>query len=370
LLSNPFASVGAVAPPAYIDPAAFTFVFPISGFWSAVGQKSLRTTYVQEWNLAIARELGRDYGVTLAYIGKTGRKLLGFRPFNAAPFIPGADAQGRPRSTEANAESRAPFLPGIYGTRGLYLDNPFTSAYHSLQVEVNRRFSRGLQFNTSYVLAKSIDSSSTITLGGCLSNPFDVRADRGRSDWDRRHAFVVSGVWSRPVHQSQSGALGRILGGWSLSGFSSVQSGTGVTPVSGQDRALDGTGCNQHPEIVAKPEREHSSRADMVANFFNRSAFSLPELGRYGAAGRGIFSGPAAVSTDLAVLKDVVVRESHRFQFRAEFFNIFNQVNLSNPVASLANARYGEITGSGPGRAIQFGLKYLWRGRVRRSAVY
>ena len=102
----------------------------------------------------------------------------------------------------------------------------------------------------------------------------------------------------------------------------------------------------------------------------HRAGWRCLVLGRYGAAGRGIFSGPAAVSTDLAVLKDVVVRESHRFQFRAEFFNIFNQVNLSNPVASLANARYGEITGSGPGRAIQFGLKYLWRGRVRRSAVY
>ena len=360
LLSNPFASVGAAAPPAYIDPAAFTFVLPISGFWSAVNQKSLRTTYIQEWNLTLARELGREYGVSLAYIGKTGRKLLAFRPFNAAPFVPGNDAQGRPRSTEANAESRAPFLPGTYGTRGLYLDNPFTSAYHSLQVEVNRRFSRGLQFNTSYVLGKSIDSSSTITLGGCLSNPFDVRADRGRSDWDRRHAFVVSGVWTPPLYQSQSGAIGRILGGWSLSGFSSVQSGTGLTPVSGQDRALDGTGCSQHPDIVGKPERDHSSRADMVRNFFDRNAFTLPGLGRYGTAGRGIFSGPAAVSTDLAVLKDVVLRERHRFQFRAEFFNLFNQVNLNNPVVNLSSATYGQINGAGASRAIQFGLKYLW----------
>ncbi len=362
LLSNPFGSVGATAPPPFIDPAAFTFVFPINGFWSGIGKDSLRTTYVQEWNLTIARDMGRNYAVSLAYIGKTGRKLIAFRPFNAAPFVPGNDAQGRPLSTEGNANSRAPFLPGVYGTEGIYLDNSFTSAYHSGQVEVNKRFARGLQFNASYTLAKSIDSSSTTTLGACLSNPFDVRADRGRSDWDRRHGFVISGVWAPQVYRSQQGAIGRMLGGWGLSGFSTIQTGGPVTPTAGQNTAYDGNICGGstlHPDIVGKPERDHSSQNDMVRNFFNRSAFVPPGVGRYGTAGRGIFSGPASVSTDIAILKDIAVREN-RVQFRAEFFNLFNQVNFSNPVASLANARYGEITGAGAGRAIQFGLKYLW----------
>ena len=98
----------------------------------------------------------------------------------------------------------------------------------------------------------------------------------------------------------------------------------------------------------------------MVANFFNRDAFVLPQVGRYGSAGRGIFSGPALVQTDLAILKEIPVLEMHRVQFRAEFFNIFNQVNFNNPVATLSNATYGRITGSQPGRVIQLGLKYLW----------
>lgn len=362
-LSDPFNSVGAAAPPAFIDPAAFTFVFPINGFWSGTGKNSLRTTYLQEWNLTLAREFGRDYALSAAYVAKTGRKLIAFRPFNAAPFIPGNDAQGRPLSTEANVESRAPFLPGVYGTEGIYLDNSFTSAFHSAQVELNKRFAQGFQFSTSYVLGKSIDSSSTTTLGACLANPFDVRADRGRSDWDRRHAFVISGVWAPPVQQSQSGVAGRVLGGWSLAGFSSVQSGAPVTPVTGQNTAVDGNICGGsalHPDTAGKAERSHSSRADMVSQFFNRGAFVLPGIGRYGSAGRGIFSGPAQVSTDLAILKDIRVREQHRVQFRAEFFNLFNQVNFSNPVANLSSATYGRLVGSQAGRAIQFGLKYLW----------
>jgi len=363
LLSNPFGSIGAVAPPAFIDPNAFTFTFPINGFWSRTGHDSLKSTYVQEWNLIIVRELGRDYALSTAYIGKTGRKLIAFRPFNAAPFLPGNDAQGRPLSTDSNAESRVPFLPGIYGPEGLYLDNSFTSSYHSFQAELNKRFSKGLQFNTSYTIGKSLDSSSTDNLGGCLSNPFDVRADKGRSSWDRRHAFVFSGVWSPPVYGSQGGLFGRILGGWNLSGFETIQSGSPVTPATGQDRAYDGTGCTGsfHPDIVGKPEREHTSRADMVANFFDRNAFVLPAVGRYGTAGRSVFSGPAVVSTDLAILKDIRILERQQLQFRAEFFNLFNQVNFNNPVANLSSTTtYGQINGSASGRVIQFGLKYLW----------
>jgi hypothetical protein len=362
-MSDPFGSVGEVAPPASIDPAAFTFTYPINGFWSGTGEDSLRTTYVQEWNLTIARELGRNYALSAAYIAKAGRKLIAYRPFNAAVYIPGTDAQGRPLSTEANAESRAPFLPGVYGTEGIYLDNSFTSAFHSMQIELNKRYSSGLQFSTSYMLGKSIDSSSTITLGACLSNPFDVRADRGRSDFDRRHAFVFSGVWSPPVFTDQRGLLGRLFGGWTASGFQTIQSGSPVTPTSGQNTALDGNICGGssiHPDLVGTIEREHASRADMVGEFFNRDAFALPAVGRYGSAGRGIFSGPAQASTDLAVLKDFRVTEMQRFQFRAEFFNLFNQVNFNNPVANLSSATYGRITGSQPGRSIQFGLKYLW----------
>ena len=362
-LSNPFASVGLPAPSPYIDPAAFSFAFPINGFWSGTGENSLRTTYVQEWNFTLARELGRDFALSAAYIGKTGRKLIAYRPFNAAPFIPGTNAQGQPNSTEANAGSRAPFLPGVYGTEGIFLDNSFTSAYHGMQLEVNRRFAKGFQFNTSYTLAKSLDSSSTTSLGGCLANPFDLRSERGRSDFDRRHAFVLSGVFSPNVHADQKGFLGRILGGWTASGFETIQSGAPVTPFAGQNTALDGNICGGsqiHPDQVGPIQREHASRADMIATFFNRQAFATPRIGTYGSAGRNIFSGPALVSTDLAILKDFRVIESQRLQFRAEFFNLFNQVNFNNPVANLASATYGRITGSQAGRAIQLGLKYLW----------
>ena len=98
----------------------------------------------------------------------------------------------------------------------------------------------------------------------------------------------------------------------------------------------------------------------MIQQFFNTGASSLPAVGRYGTAARGMFSGPAFSSTDAALLKDFKVTETARFQLRAEFSNLLNQVNFSNPIAQLANPRYGQITGAGAGRAVQLGLKFIW----------
>ena len=224
-------------------------------------------------------------------------------PFNPAPFIPGNDANGRPRSTLANAEQRVPFLPGIYSPGIRQMDDVFTSAYHSMQLELNRRFSRGLQFNSSYTLSKSIDSISSLNLSLPVPDPFNLRHGRGPSDWDRRHALVFSGIWT--PYARQDGVLGRLTGGWSLAGITTIQSGSPLTFTSGQDTMLHGTGQESRADLVGDPKRSHDSTADMIGRFFDTGAFGQPQLGSPGTSGRGILSGPARVNTDLAVLKDL-----------------------------------------------------------------
>lgn len=359
--TNPFSSVGATAPVAIIDPKAFTFSLPINGLFSTQ-QSSLRNTYVNSWNFTLQRQLGQNWMVSGAYLGKTGVKLLAYRPFNAAIFVPGNDAQGRPLSTEANAESRVPFAPGVYGPQGYYLDNPFTSSYHSAQFEVNKRFAQGLQLAANYSLAKALDSSSTISLGGCVANPYDIRASKGRADFDRTHSLVASGIYSPQMYREQKGALGRVLGGWSLSSILTLQSGAPVLVATGQNTPRDGTTCqgSYHPDLVGLIERAYSSKDDMLSQFFNRSAFALPAAGRYGTAARNMFSGPGSATVDAAFLKDVAIVEGIRMQFRAELSNLTNRVNFGNPIGQLANPRFGQITGAGSGRAVQLGLKLLW----------
>jgi hypothetical protein len=360
LLRDPFGSIGAVAPPAYIDPKAFTFTYPINGFWGPIGSDHLPSPYIQNWNFQIDRQIARDYSLTAGYIGKTGRKLGSLATWNAARYIPGTDDAGRPLSTTANAAQRVPFLPGIYGPEGRYLDPSYTSAYHSFQAELRKRFSRGLQYSAAYVLSKSLDSNSSPNGGISLVDPNNIRHNRGRSDWDRRHAFVFSGIWTPPLFTSHRGAAGRVLGGWSLSSITSIQSGLPLTFDSGQNTQLNGTGVNSRADILGDPKRSHSSRDDMIRKFFNTEVFRTPAVGSVGAGGRGILSGPALVITDLAVLKDFNVREDLRFQLRGEFFNVFNQVNFTRVRTSLANSNFGQIDQAAAGRTAQLGLKLLW----------
>lgn len=162
----------------------------------------------------------------------------------------------------------------------------------------------------------------------------------------------------------------RSPGWWTLTGITTIQSGTPLTFTMGQDVALDGTGNGrgQHaqlePGITTKNiVLDHPNRNAFVNQFFNTAAFvpvdQVP-LGTSGDAGRELISGPAFNTTDFSILKDFAIREPLRLRFRTELFNAFKQVNFNNPDTTLTDGTFGVITSAQPGRVIQFGLKLLW----------
>jgi hypothetical protein len=134
------------------------------------------------------------------------------------------------------------------------------------------------------------------------------------------------------------------------------------------DVALDGTFGDQHAQLQPGITRDdikidHTDRGSMVDRFFNIDAFvptnDVPR-GVYGNAGRGLISGPAFSSSDFSVLKDFLIREPVRLQFRSEFFNVFNQVNFTSVNTTVASSAFGKIGSAGDPRVIQFALKLLW----------
>lgn len=351
-------AAGQTLPPVVPDASNFQFVYPINNFFTDL---TLRTAYVQQWNFSVERQFGSDISVQASYVGKVGHKLPAFRPFNVAPFIPGTDANGNPRSTLENADTRAPFNPGIYGTQMLVLSSAFNQSYHGGQLRVDKRFANNFSVLGSYTYGKSIDDSSTTNLGGCISNPYDLRSDRGRAQFDARHALAVS--WSYLPLRARRGWFGSLVGGWNLSGIHRVRSGYPLTFYNGDDVALGGDICGggeQHPDLLRDPERDHDSRQDMIQSFFDTSAFRVPQTGYYGSAGRNILSGPAFVSSDIAVLKNFSIWRESQLQFRAELFNAFNQVNFTRVRTTMTDSRFGRIDQAGAGRAIQLALKYNW----------
>ena len=133
-LTNPFTSVGATAPPAFVDPSAFTFTFPISGLFSTQ-KRNRATTYMNSWNFTVQRQLAQTWMVSGAYIGKSGLKLLAYRPFNAAIYVPGPDAQGRPLRRKQTRKA-------VFRSAGVFTDRRDTTSTIRSRVRTTRDSSR------------------------------------------------------------------------------------------------------------------------------------------------------------------------------------------------------------------------------------
>jgi carboxypeptidase family protein len=374
-IEDPFGSVGLTPPPAaptgqfgcvkissYPGYDCPLYPLPVNGQFTG---SNLVSPYIQSFSLSIQHQLTPTLMVEAAYAGKIGIKLEALRTYNPARFVP-SPVDGSPPSAQ-NVNDRVIFEPGILGPQGYLLGNDFRSWYHSFQTQVVRRFSHGLSVLGAYTLSKSIDTSSTHTLGATVANPFNLRDERGRSSWDRRHAFVASWLWTLPT-KFDNRLTQVLLGNWTLTGITAIQSGLPLTFTMGSDVALDGTGGAQHAQLVEGVTTrdivlDHPNRDAFYRKFFNAGAFvptaEVPK-GTYGNAGRGLISGPARSNTDFSILKDFAFREPWRLQFRSEFFNAFNQVNFSNPTTSVASGSFGRIRGAADGRIIQFGLKLLW----------
>ena len=345
--SDPYA--GRINPFPYTPPAtdqgraAYQFLLPVTVGLSV--DQFNGAPYNQQWNLNVQRELALDYLFTAAYVGSKATRLPIRRELNPALFGAGA--------TLGNIDARRIYAP-TYASIISY-ENIINSTYHALQLSLNKRFSRGFTLLASYTFGRAIDGMSLEVDGFNGQDPLNIRGDKALADFDVRHRWVSSFLWELPG--PKTGAARWILGGWQTNGILTLQSGSPFTVVNGQDRALSGTGT-QRPNLVGNPHLDTGrARGELIAQYFDSSAFALPALGSYGNAGRNILIGPGRWNLDFALFKSFRVRESLGLQFRWEMFNALNHANLSNPRNNITAARPGQITGTSDPRIMQGGLR-------------
>ncbi len=382
-MDNPYKSVNRTPPPSQIPlPGKFGCV-PSSSYPGMVcplfplpanvvyREVRMRTPYIQSFNLTLQRQLRQDLMVEASYVGKIGIKLDGHRHWDPAIYID-SPLTGRPPSAQnVNERVLYPETRGILTPASRVLGNDYRSWFHSFQAQVNKRFSGGFSVLASYVLSKNLDTlisvEPSITAG--VSNPLNLRSLRGRGTLDRRHVASISWMWSPPVRLGNR-AVSRLLEGWTLTAFHSIQSGAPLNFTMGTDVALDGTGGANRQLAQLAPgatldtiRLEHPSRDALIQRFFDPQAFvpvnALPR-GIYGNVGRDILSGPASVNTDAGILRDFTLHETLKFQLRGELFNAFNQVNFNAPQTSRSSGSFGRILGANSGRTVQFAAKILW----------
>ncbi|HUS04843.1 MAG TPA: TonB-dependent receptor, partial [Bryobacteraceae bacterium] len=340
---------GRVNPFPYVySPDTAKFSFPMGLF--TVPGPTLNSPYVHHLNFAVEKALPGRMILKAGYVGKLQHNLLQMLQKNPAAYIPG-------QSTLTNTDQRRMLMPGVYTSFREIATNS-NAAYHSLQLSLSRRFSGGLTFMSAYTFGKLLDYYSAQNLGQTAQNPYNLRAERARSDEDRNHVFTGSFVYEIPFLKNNKGWLANAIGGWSVSGLVTAASGLPVNVISGRDFSLTGVGFDR-PDLVGNPKRSWAGKGDMLQQYFSTAAFVANQPGLYGSAGRNLFSGPGSLNTDLSLVKKFRISEKlGHLQFRSEFFNALNRANFGQPDANLINNTFGRIQTAAEPRIVQFALRY------------
>ena len=362
--ANPYGAAGITNPfPAQfgpqIPPSNVNFILPTTV--SYVFANNFQKPNIAVWNLVLEREIGRSMMVKAAYFGNKGTHLYptsdqeAMADINAGRYIPG-------HSTEANLQQRRPY-PN-FGPMGL-IDSGYNSNYNSLQLSLQKRMSHGLSFLADYTWSRTFnDFSESPNFESYLqTNPYNRNFNYGPANSDVPSVFKFSGTWEVP-HFDMTGASGKLLNGWEVAPILTWQSGYPFTVMSGLDNSFTGDyvdranfiGTNLS-QAVLNPDRLHGA---LVQQYFNTSVFgpNLP-LGTFGTSGKNNLRGPGMFNTDLAILKNTKIGERYNVQFRAEFYNAFNNVNFGYPDMFLTDPSFGQLNyTSTPPRIMQFALKF------------
>jgi hypothetical protein len=341
--------------------------------------------FLQTWTLGLERRFG---GVTAdaAYVGTEAFRLPRISFPNG---FPGAERGFAPYTSFDSSGA----VTGGFGFESVVTDTAHSS-YHALQTSLAGTIGHGgPAIQAGYTWGKSLDDTSAVVGGtgstGAVTlpfpqNPFDTHPEKGPSSFDVAHAFTLSAGQDLHLQELQflRGLSKSVTSGWELLSISTITSGSPFTVYSGIQQTGVGTNGTDRPDQIGKP---HLSTAHSAVrrreDYFgmgaaNASFFSIPigiaggtgpNSGRFGTLGRNTFFGPAYYDFDYALLKSTPLGrrasgvERSDLQFRAEFFNLFNVVNMGLPANTIKGSGFGVISKTaGTSRQIQFSLKLVY----------
>jgi hypothetical protein len=347
--------------------------------------RDLGSGYVQQWNLAIQREIAHNLVAEVAYAGSKithvgipdtninqltveqlaeGSSLLAQLPNPYFGQIPRSSSIGDP--TVPRAQLLRPYPR--FTTVSLYRNNAGNTYYNALQAKLEKRLSKGLAFLASYAWSKLIDDAGSVFDASILTGPvanfpvadsFNRELEKDISTGDIPHVFVTSFTYELPFGRDRyvklEGWKDNLAGGWELAGTVQLQSGLPfpVTQITNFN-AFAGFGT-QRPNIVRSPQLSADERS--TSRWFDTGAFTVAPQFTLGNSSRNPVRGPGYRNGDLAIIKRTRVTETVSIEFRTEIFNLTNTPPLTNPNGVLGDAAFGTITSAGDPRIIQFALK-------------
>ena len=333
-LSNPLTITGAPIGSAFASAAA-------SSLAPSSVNPNFKNGYIESYNLNVQEDLGHGAALQAGYIGSQGRHLRLNHNINQFVYAsPTATTGTRPYPTAKMLDGTTRSLGNI-----TYNDSIGTSNYNALWLTFRKTVRGGLQFNTTYTYAKSMDENSQS--GNGIQDNTNPAGSYGLSDFDVRHHFVFSGTWTLPFHGN------RLKEGWLLADVTQIQGGNPLNVVTGS--AYSGASGNIRPTLLARPSTGiHTALSNFSIPYIVGTScltatpgcnFLTPTLG-YGSMQRNGLTGPGFSDTDVSLQKTTQIKESVNFILRMDAFDVFNQANFGNPVltASPTSTTFGTIT--------------------------
>lgn len=305
-------------------------------------QQNRRTPTVYEWMLDIQHSFTPNLLLDVGYLGNHGIHLGRTMGLNA-PLTPGPGA----------IQARRP-LPNFGPVTSFQYDA--FSTYHALQARLEKHFTDGFSFLLSYTWSKNLDDSSNENSGGTVI-PTNLNFDYGPSDFDIPQNLTASYIYNLPFGQgreflNRKGVTDEIFGGWQLSGVTTLRSGFPNTISYPGDIANVGLGTRP----IRKCNGNLSHRT--IQEWYDTSCFIAPAQYTFGNSNRGVIRGPGYKDWDLALMKSFPTYHEQSLQFRAEFFNAFNNVNFGQPGTSITTSTAGKIGSASAPRQGQMALEY------------
>ena len=318
---NPFGATGAgLFPPA----TPFT-----SNQWFY--DPHLKNPYSEQWNFGIQQQIGNSLALRVDYVGSGSRRTNVGGLYNTA-LTPGP----------GDIQPRALYP---YSIPTFYDRSIGTSSYNALQVQLDKRYSNGFSYQIAYTWSKSLaeDDGWFGVEGETVQNPYDPKASRGLGGTNVPHVFSANSLYEIPIghgkrFSTNNKAFDYILGNWQVNNIFTWRNGQDFTAGDSIDRANIGGG-SQRANQVGDPHLGNKN----VNEWFNTSAFALPDLYTFGNAGRNTLQAQRWINLDSSVIRSFPIWHEKRFEFRAEAFNIFNHPIFGPPNSDVSSNTFGAI---------------------------
>lgn len=289
------------------DAAAQPPPFPNPPFASvAAFEPDLKLPRTYQWNFAVEQSLGAAQTLTASYVAALGRELINVRRLV------------NPNATFQNVQ---------------VVGNEATSDYHALQVQFQRRLSRGLQALASYTWAHSLDDASS---------DFGIGLDHASSDFDLRHSLSAAATYDIPSPRQRFARV--FFGNWSIDAILRSQSATPVDLIARSFFNVFNETINVRPDLISGQPLYIDNPQAPGGRVFNRAAFAIPPASRQGTLGRNVMRGFPLKQTDFSIRRRFGLGERLSLLFRADVFNVFNHPNFADPNNSLSSSTFGQST--------------------------